>query len=917
MANSAGHSAPAPVGREAELAAMERFFSPAGARALVLVGDAGIGKTTLWESGLAIAAQQGFRTLRARASEAEARLSFAGLVDLLDGIDGGVLAALPGPQRHALEVALRRAAPRGGPPEPLAIAAGFLGVVRLLAREEPVAVAVDDVAWLDPPSAEALAFAARRLADLRVRFVFSRRGGRSSPLERSFAPGETQRVEVGGLSFGAMNHLLARRLGLPLPRRVLRQVFETSAGNPLFALEIGRTLVERGVPEIGAALPVPDALDDLFAARVASVPPPERRALLALALDASLSRAELASVVDQAALDDAIASGLLLVDGSRLRPSHPLLAAAARRASSPGERRGLHAELAEVVADESLRARHLALAAAAPDPELAATVAIAAVEASERGAVQDAVELAGHALRLTDPATSAYGERVLELGRYLLRAGDNPRVAELLDASWDALEPGPARAEAHLLMGEAAELSAEEEHLERAIAESADDPGLHARALARRSMLLAVNRVERIAEAEAMAVEAVAIARAAGSEAERRVLPALAWARILRGRPIDDLARRFPSVGTGSSLYEAAIDRPAGVRLAFRGELEEARTVLGRLLALADERGEARSGVVLHTQLCELELRAGNTGEASRMLEEWDQWVALERATEIGPTRARIDALMGAVGGFPDHAARSAAVVLDATGSDLALGWNRLEAGRARGIAALFEHDAARAVTSLQGVWEHTMREGVDDPGAFPVAPDLVEALVEARDLAAAAEVTDRLARLAAEQQHPWGRASTARCRAAVELASGYRDGAAAGLTEAADAYARLGLGFDRARSLLFLGRIERRFRKRADARRSLEAAAAAFEQLGCPGWAEQSRSELASVSGRRPAHGGRLTAAERRVAELAAEGLSNKEIATRLFVSVYTVEGHLKNAYAKLGVRSRTQLARRLAAQA
>jgi DNA-binding CsgD family transcriptional regulator len=174
--------------------------------------------------------------------------------------------------------------------------------------------------------------------------------------------------------------------------------------------------------------------------------------------------------------------------------------------------------------------------------------------------------------------------------------------------------------------------------------------------------------------------------------------------------------------------------------------------------------------------------------------------------------------------------------------------------------------------------------------------------------------VTEGLRALSDPSDHPWGRATTTRCAALVRLQAG-ADGeeAAADLLDAAAAYAELGLPFDRARSLLSLGRAQRRLRKWGAARSALDGAAAEFDALGSPGWAGYARSEAARVGGRRPQQAGGLTPAERRVVELAADGLSNKEIAAALFVSVRTVEVHLKHAYAKLGVRSRAQLARRL----
>jgi DNA-binding CsgD family transcriptional regulator len=210
-------------------------------------------------------------------------------------------------------------------------------------------------------------------------------------------------------------------------------------------------------------------------------------------------------------------------------------------------------------------------------------------------------------------------------------------------------------------------------------------------------------------------------------------------------------------------------------------------------------------------------------------------------------------------------------------------------------------------------VWEHTVREGVADPGAFPVAPDLVEALVALGEHAEVAAVTNRLREVAEQQEHPWGRASAKRCDALVRLGQQqrYDEQAAASLEQAAKDYKRLGFRFDGPRSLLALGRTQRRFKKWAAARSSLERAAVAFDEIGSPGWAEEARSELARVGGRRRAAAGELTPSEQRVVELAVEGLSNKEIARELFVTVNTVEAHLSHAYTKLGVRSRAQLAR------
>jgi DNA-binding CsgD family transcriptional regulator len=332
--------------------------------------------------------------------------------------------------------------------------------------------------------------------------------------------------------------------------------------------------------------------------------------------------------------------------------------------------------------------------------------------------------------------------------------------------------------------------------------------------------------------------------------------------------------------------------------------------VFQQLLAAAEQRGEARSGLMFIGQLCEVELRAGDTFAAAAALDELDQWTALEPEPSV--FRARAQAMLAAVRGDPGRATALSAAMLQASASGPHQ-WDRMEARRAAGVAALLARQPELAVTSLDAVWQHTVREGVEDPGAFPVAGDLAEALAEAGQFAAAGAVIGRLAGLAAAQRHPWGLATADRSAAVVTLAHGYDDAAAAQLAAAAEAYRALGTGWEAARALLVLGRAQRRAKKRAAARDSLEQARAGFEQLGCPGWAQAVAAELDRISGRRAAPAGGLTPGERRVAELAAAGLSNKQVAAKLYVSVYTVEAHLSRAYAKLGVGSRTQLARAL----
>ncbi len=894
------------VGRDDELSTIRRIVAEAreGYAALTLEGGAGIGKTTLWLAGIDAAREGGANVLSSRATEAESNLSMTVVSDLLAPVSDDVFAALPSPQRLALEVALLRSEPGPRPPEARAVAAGLLAILRALAADAPVLIAIDDTQWLDRASADALTFAARRLEQEPVGFLLTARTGSGNPVTPIVEAHRAERLDVGAISYGAVRRLLLDRLALGPPRRILRQIHETTGGNPLFALELGRALAQRGYPAIGEELPHVGNVEELLGVRVAGLSKPVRKVLLAVALNGELRTSQLDALTDRAAADEALDAGLVLIDGDRVRASHPLVSAAAREGSGVGERRALHLALAAAAEDGTLRARHLALAAERPDASLAASVAAAAARALGRGAITDAVELAEHALRLTPAEAPGRPDRLVALAEYLEIAGEYPRMTELLTRHAEAVPHGAARARSHLLLAKVSwDLAAHEENLERAWEESEDDRPLRAIVLATKAGTFAGSQVERIRESEAWALEA---RRLAGPDVDPYIPFALGWCRILRGRPVDGAA----ADGAPATTYFESLDRVAGVRLAFRGQVEAARAGFARLLPLADERGEALSYAVLHLHLCELELRAGEATVAARLLDGWPE----QSGFWLLP-RSRCAALLAATRGLADEAARLASTTIAAAEAEEEP-WDLLEATRARGIAALQTGNPVAAAESLRMVWEHAGREGVDDPGAFPVAPDLVEALAGLGELEQARAVTARLRELAEEQEHPWGLASATRCEGLTRLAAdGYEESPAELMVAAACCYAELGLRFDQGRTLLALGRVQRRHRKWAAARASLEQAAAVFGDSGCTGWADEARSELARVGGRRPQGSGELTPSEQQVAELAAAGLANKEIAGTLSITVHTVERHLSRAYAKLGIRSRSQLARRLGA--
>jgi DNA-binding CsgD family transcriptional regulator len=901
------------IGREAELAKLVGFISTIGeARALVLTGSPGIGKTTLLDAAVEEACERHMHVLTARPAEPESPLSYSALADLLETLDALEPSSLPAPQLHALDVVLLRADPHGAPPAPRAVYAALLNVLRALAARERVIIAVDDIQWLDEATAQALAFVARRLATANVRFLLAKRDVQSPVLERAFPPAELRRVELGALSFGAIREVLSLRLGTLLPRRVIRRVVEASGGNPLFALELGRLLVERGLPRAEEELPLPRPVEDLVGDRFMRLSPGVRRLLLAVALCPNLRWPQLLSLGEPAAAEEVVAAGLLVKDNDRVRITHPTLAAAARQRGMH-ERLSMHLELADIVDNEELRAHHLALGSEVPNDHTAARLSSAASRAASRGAVVDASALAAHALRLTPPASAARSDRVLALAERLVVVGDHTRVSELLTSELDAMTEARSRARAHQLLAVTTfALSHVDDagaRLRKALDESADDPALHARAMAGWSGHLSVGEVARIDEAERCALEVLPDARRAGPDVECEVLYALALARKLRGRSFEHLQARFQQVSAGALSIQAGVERLAADRLVVRGLVDEARIAFTRLLTLADTRGEDFSYLWLLQQSCELELRAGCWDAAERLLEDWegspDRQVLDDRAYQ------RCRALLAAGRGTGDakHLADRVIEACEAKG----MRWNLLEALRARGLAVLLAGDTLSAAESFSAVWQHNQREGVDEPGEFPVAADLVEALVALDQLEDAAAVAKRLRGLAEEQEHPWGCITATRCEALLALASGRDEGALQDLVRASADYEARGLHFDHARTLLSAGRAARRLNKRRLARDLLGQAVGAFEEIGSPGWADAARVELDGISGRRRSSAAVLTAAEQRAAVLAARGRSNKEIAAELYVSVPTVESHLSHAYAKLGIRSRGQLRQRM----
>jgi hypothetical protein len=435
---------PGVVGREPELKAVDAFLDGT-ARALAIVGEPGIGKTTVWREAVERARGRGATVLVARPAESEARLSFGGVADLTSALPPEAFDALPAPQRRGLDVALLRA-DSTGPPARRVVATALLTLVRELGASSAVVIAIDDLQWLDPPSTDALEFVLRRLDGENVRLIFSLRADAPEP------PGlETERIEVGPLSVAALHRILGDTLGRTFARPVLNRIAAASGGNPLHAIEIARELERQGVQDSVAPLPVPDSLGALVRARVRALPAPTRDALLRVA---ALARPD-TGMVDQTALAAAEEASLVSIDASgRVRFTHPLFASAVYAAAATSRRRAVHADLAAVVVDPIERAHHLALASDGPDPEVVAELESAAQRARSLGAPDTAASLVDLALRLVTPGSEESRRLKLELAEHLYFASDFARARALLEEILATLAPGDQRARALAALAE-------------------------------------------------------------------------------------------------------------------------------------------------------------------------------------------------------------------------------------------------------------------------------------------------------------------------------------------------------------------------------------------------------------------------------------------------------------------------------
>ncbi|MCC6830498.1 MAG: AAA family ATPase [Thermoleophilia bacterium] len=902
------------VGRVPERARIERLL--AGAQegrsgALVLRGDAGIGKSSLLDD--AVASANGMTVLRVSGLQPAANIPFTALGELLRP-HLGLLDGLPGPQAAALRVALgrdraQRAADR------FAVYAGALGLLGVLGERGPVLVAVDDAHWLDAGSAEALLFAARRVDAEGVALLFTALTGEDGTFPAEGLPSLT----LAGLAPDEVARLLAPA---EVSRQVLVRLVEGTGGNPLALTEIARSLTPgqlRGTEPLTDPLPAAVTLAERLAMRLADLDAPTRRALLVAAAGESGTLEHVTAALahlglDTAALEEAERRGLVVIEPSTIRFAHPLLRSAAYHGPSDADRRAAHLAYAATAhpADADRRAWHAAQAAAGPDEAIAAELERVAAGMAERAAYLAAAEAATRAGTLSeDPAEAA---RRLEIAaRSAVLGGDLDRALALTERLLEGDLPHPARGRILHLRGQALLSRGPIASAAGAFTQAADllaptDPAGGAVALtaAAHAMVLGDTAEHGVR----FASRAVALAPPRDTRVAASARTMLLTCRLLTGDPAwrEVMAAGDPTADVPDEDLSQAVDANL-----WLGEFQRALRALDRVLDPAAAVVPAGARVVALTDRARVRIHLGDWNGALADAHESARLAALTGHRTVRVRALAAIARISAARGDEDTCREAASEAIRGGGA-LAMVVAPALASAALGLMELSRGDPEAALGQLDATRRQLLSAGVRNPGVVPYQADLVEALVLTGDRHRAMREASLLLGQAARVGSGLAGLLTHRCR--VKLVA---DDGLEGVFE--EGWARFGglpYPFELARTRLCLG--ERRLQQRRGmaAREPLEAAIADFRRLGAAPWTARAEALLAA-SGVRVAtpaaeHGLPLTHQELQVTLAVAEGLSNKEVAARLYLSTKTVEFHLSNAYRKVGVRSRVELARYVA---
>jgi DNA-binding CsgD family transcriptional regulator len=904
------------IGREADCRLLERLLDDARrgrSGALVLYGEPGIGKTSLLEYAVAEATEM--RLLRVTGLEAASDLPFAGLGALLrPALE--LLPRVPETQRAALSAALGLA-----PAEevrPLATAAGTLSLLAALAEEEPVLCVVDDAHWVDRESMDALVVVADRLEAEGIVVLFAAREG------EGFEP-RLPALQVTGLRPRAAHELLRRHAPPGLAADVARRLMEETRGNPLALLELPNLVTDAqlaGREPLEDPLPVGAALERAFVRRARGLSTETQRALLLAAAGDSddlglviRAMAELGLAAE--ALEAADSAGLLSIRGWRFRFRHPLVRAAVYQSAPLADRRVAHKALAEVLegeGDEDRRAWQLAAAALGPDADVAAQLERAAASARRRGGVAAEAATLELAARL-EPKDDARAARLVRAADAAWRAGRTEETTSLLDEALPLIRDPLLHASAQELRATTLKRRGEAEEAHQLLLDEAArlepiHPLRAARMLTQASHLFF--RRDQIAPALELAERAWRIAGDDVASSDLELGGTLAWARVQLGYTEEGRALALRCAEISEQTGETLNGPQIGWCLSWLEEYDAARGLIERAAQTHREAGAFGDLAYVLFHLADLEFRTGRLPAAYTAAQEATRLARQAGTDQLLMADQTVLATVEAVMGRADDARTHATHALALAGAT----FNHTFVGRANAALGLLELSLGRAVeavNALEIVERMMSASDIVEPSVLEWLPDLIEAYIRADRPDDARVRLELWERRADETVRLWALAAAARYRGLL----GDDDDVDTHFGEALALHERTPSAFERARTELCYGERLRRQGRRVDARSQLESALATFERVGAMPWAERTQAELGATGvtarPRDPTAADRLSPQELQVALAVAEGGTNREVATALFLSPKTIEYHLANVYRKLDVRSRAQLVRRL----
>lgn len=899
------------VGRAAELEELRGFVSRLAhqGEARVLVGDAGVGKTRLLEAAREIAIDQGVQVINAAGTQFEADITYSGLNHVLLPVIGH-LDALPPILAGALNVALGLG--DGEPPRPLVVCNAALALLSAAGSSQPILVVVDDLPWLDRASASVLGFVARRLTGTRIGLLASFRTGEASLFEHSGLP----MTQVAPLASPDAERLVSSRHP-SLPPRVKQRLLFESGGNPLALLELADGLVSHGerhhvqVPEI---LPLTDRLERTFASRVAGLPVVTQRALLIIALDGRddlriLSRTGIS--LDQ--LSPAERAAVLSVDITAMSVSfrHPLMRSAVVEHSTSDERIAAHRLLAEGLLDQpERRAWHLAEAAVEPDEDIASQLEDVAHRILKRGDSTAAIRSLTRAAQLS-PTSEGQARRLAEAA-YL----GADVTGELTTAS--------------RLLADVMKLSA------------SVNVSLHAAAAAAYTLLNADGDVDAAFQLLLGAIEAGNHGWEASDDELLEALSTLLLVCWWSGSErywdtfIETIRRLQPKTPDLLWIQSQTFGDTARTGAA-------ARPMLAALIDVQDHEFEPNRIIRVNTSSVYVDLLAGCRAGAWRLVEDGrnggavrsslgalmhlcldafasGRWKEAQELADEGIATCRENGYDFIIWYFLFHESLLAAVRGDTAA---AYSWadelTRVTSLRNAAGAERFAHHSRTLAAIAAGDWDAAFAHASRLSPAGSLRRYTPHALWVAFDLVEAAMRTGRRSEAEAHVQAMVDADLPGLSSRMALLTLGAR--ALVAGDEASDLFAQAlsvqgaeAWPFDYGRVALAFGEHLYRQGSPSDAAAPLREALDMFERVGADPWAERARSRLrATRAAGVPANAAgditALTSQERAVAELAAEGLSNKAIAEKLFLSPRTVSGHLYRAFPKLGITSRAAL--------